>query len=492
MKKYIFLIINIILLSSFQDFLDVQPESNIDKDQLFSTEAGFKEALNGVYTLCASQQLYGEELTFGNLDVLAQNYDFNDVELQKIAAFDYSYTAFEENNNDIWTSAYRAIANCNNILSQIDEKKSLFTGKNYELIKGEALCLRAYLHFDVLRMFAPSFKSQPEVAGIPYVTNVSTSSTPFSTVTQVLEKAIADLLAAKALLAVSDPMLPESYVVGYPDPDIDEDATELNNPDLFLQNRRHRMNYFSACGELARVYLYKNDLSNSLIQAKEVIESEKFPWTRQADVLQTDPELKDRIYYKELVTAWFVPGSLERLNELYSGENPGLSATTAQINDIFEVATIGAEDMRYTQGFLKKAATAGGTERSLMLKYNRTPEPMSNIHPLVAPAIRLSEMYYIAAEASFDTNPGAAVQYFTSVWRNRGIEKTISGSITKDEFMDLLVNDARKEFYGESQIFFMYKRLNYPVKISPTQTYAPSDKIFVFPIPNDEYAYRNN
>ena len=155
------------VFASCKKYLDVKPKSQVDETQLFSSAQGFREALNGVYTLCASTDLYGGNLTFGSysvhsttggLDVLAQNYQFQDVISQKIENFDYTQPTFVATTTDIWDSGYRAIANCNYILAAIDGKKGLFAGNDYQLIKGEALTLRAYLHFDLLRMFAPTLR----------------------------------------------------------------------------------------------------------------------------------------------------------------------------------------------------------------------------------------------------------------------------------------------------------------------------------------------
>jgi hypothetical protein len=491
MKKYIYIIAVLMAFTSCKKFLDVKPESQIDKDQLFSTEEGFKEALNGVYTLCASQKLYGGNLTFSNLDILAQNYQFNDVGYQRIANFNYTDAGTIAKNTDIWSTGYNAIANCNYILEAIDAKKGLFAGNDYSLIKGEALTLRAYLHFDLLRMFAPSYVSGATSKGIPYVTVVSTKSTPFSTVSGALDKIIADLTAAKALLRGSDPIVSSAYVVGYP---TDTASRETTSPDLFFQNRRHRMNYYSVCGELARAYLYKNDLTNSLSNAQEVISSNKFPFTNEADFFQKDITKRDRIFYKELVSAWFIDTKdiNTELAGLFTNADPLYSATTDQIDQIYEKSQSGGDDWRYKQWFLATASTQGGADRAVLQKYDNNSTPLVNLHPLVAPAIRLSEMYYIAAEASFDTNPTQAMQYYNTIRAKRGIGDQISNITDKPTFINLLLVEARKEFYGESQIFYMYKRLNHGVTVSATQTAPASNQIFVFPLPVDEGAYRNN
>jgi hypothetical protein len=488
MKKYLFIIVSLLMVStSCKKFLDVQPESDVSKEELFSTQDGFMEALNGVYTYCGSTDMYGGNLTFSNLDIIAQNYQFSDVTNQKIASFQYSDPAWVGKYNAIWTNVYKAIGNCNAILEIIDQKKALFTAKNYEIIKGETLNLRAYLHFDLLRMYAPSFKNNPTAKAIPYVTTVSTKSTPFSTVTETLDKVIADLNAAKALLKTADPITTASYVVGYP---TDTKATELSSPVLFTQNRRHRMNYYASCAELARVYLYKSDYVNSLANAQEVIDAQKFPWTLQTDFFNSDATKRDKVFYNELVFAWYVPKSEEQLIGLFSKDNPDYSAVSSQIDAIYETGSVGAEDWRPKQWF-RTVKASGVPDRSYLVKYTVNPTPQVNLHPLVAPALRLTEMYYIAAEASFSTNPGKAVDYFNTVRTHRGIGTALPASISQSDFMTELVKECRKEWYGESQIFFMNKRLNRNIVTTEGLIYPASNQIFVFPLPIDEQAYRN-
>jgi len=54
-----------------------------------------------------------------------------------------------------------------------------------------------------------------------------------------------------------------------------------------------------------------------------------------------------------------------------------------------------------------------------------------------------------------------------------------------------LVKEARKEFYGEGQLFYMYKRLNRNIVGLSGISYPASDKLFVLPLPIDETDYGN-
>ena len=106
----------------------------------------------------------------------------------------------------------------------------------------------------------------------------------------------------------------------------------------------------------------------------------------------------------------------------------------------------------------------------------------------MVPMILMSEVYYIAAEAIFDTKPKEARGYLELVKKGRGISKKFDNVTNKSEFIDLLVNDARREFLGEGQIFYMYKRLN---RLIPASSYyssdiLPTDENVVLPKPDSE------
>ena len=56
----IFLIVGMALLSvSCDKWLDVKPQSQLDRDDLFSSENGYSDALIGVYAELCDGSLYG-------------------------------------------------------------------------------------------------------------------------------------------------------------------------------------------------------------------------------------------------------------------------------------------------------------------------------------------------------------------------------------------------------------------------------------------------
>ncbi|WP_343690766.1 RagB/SusD family nutrient uptake outer membrane protein [Chitinophaga sp.] len=479
MRLLITTLILTLTFTSCKKWLDLQPESEISDEVLFSTQEGFQEALIGVYTKCSQEALYGKELTVGTPEVLAQNYTLTDNDRYyylKTSKYVYTDPDFINRKDQIWQGLYNAIANCNLLLSNIDNKQKIFTGSNYALIKGEALALRAYLHFDLLRMFAPV---TPTATGIPYVTRYTKDITPMSTVGAALDSAINDLKKAKELLAI-DPIISKSYIIGYPAQTDTTLNTEESNPVLFLQNRRHRLNYYAVCGTLARVYLYKNDKTNALANAMEVINSKKFPWTNNSDFLAVDDDKKDRILYKELLFGWYIPSMAKTYkNSFFLSGTSGIHIAENAGQYIYETGGAGADDLRYKEWLV---SSSGNTSNTLnVTKYMHNTDNTAtdaNLHYMMAPAIRLSEMYYIAAECSNDAT------YLNTVRTHRGIGSPVTGDLITE-----LLKDCRKEWYAEGQIFYMYKRLNHDIYNQNGSSIPASDKIFVLPLPNDEILY---
>jgi hypothetical protein len=353
----------------------------------------------------------------------------------------------------------------------------------YELIRGEALALRAYLHFDLLRFFAWSYQEGASQEAIPYVDSYSNKVTMLSTVEEVITRALADLNEAKTLMAGTDPILDAGYVVGYTS---SEDATEEDNANLFLQNRRHRMNYYAVCGELARVYLYKGDHTNALSNALEVIDSKKFSWTVPSDFLESDVTLKDRIMYNELVFGWYAEARTTDLYNRFSSVVTGLYISYDAGRSLYEVGGVGAEDYRFKGWFTQVSGSDGASYQ--IMKYMRDED--ENLHDLMAPAIRLSEMYYIAAESIYGTNPAKAWEYFNTVRFNRGIGTTLdeSSGVT---FITEILKEYRKEMYAEGQMFFAYKRLNRNITSQSNVICPAGAAIYVIPLPEDEIEFGN-
>ena len=76
MKKiYAILLLNASLFTtSCCDWLDVAPSNQVNGDKLFEVGDGYRNALNGVYLNLGTSSMYGQSISWGFMDVIAQYY----------------------------------------------------------------------------------------------------------------------------------------------------------------------------------------------------------------------------------------------------------------------------------------------------------------------------------------------------------------------------------------------------------------------------------
>ena len=172
MKKYIVgICFSMLFFTSCSDWLNVEPKTTVKEEEVFSRELGFKEALTGAYIKMASTGLYARNLSYGFLDVLGGRYNQGTNQKDYYTFAPDPSSLVESYCESIWSNMYNIIANLNNLLYYCDKNKSVFTTPDYyEIIKGEALGLRAFLHFDLLRMYGPIYKENPGAKRIAYRT----------------------------------------------------------------------------------------------------------------------------------------------------------------------------------------------------------------------------------------------------------------------------------------------------------------------------------
>ena len=199
MKRYIIVCLSILFFSSCSNWLDVQPKTTVEEEEVFSREIGFKEALTGIYIKMASKDLYAKNLSYGFLDILGQRYEPSNVEAyQDELWYTFPSTKTESYTTAIWGKMYNIIANVNNLLYYCDKKRDVFTTENYyEIIKGEALGLRAFLHFDLLRMYGPIYEQNPTSKRIAYRTVFNREPKEMQSSNVVVDSIIADLKQAE-------------------------------------------------------------------------------------------------------------------------------------------------------------------------------------------------------------------------------------------------------------------------------------------------------
>ena len=136
--KYLTMIVLVTTVVSCDSWLDLGSEDRIMENTLFSSQAGFMTALNGVYIELLNSSLYGGTLSYKTFDILAQYYDCDKDEQtwQKLSTFDQ--TAKKGQVSGLWSKVYTLLVNVNTIIEACDERKEVLNSEYYHIIKGEA------------------------------------------------------------------------------------------------------------------------------------------------------------------------------------------------------------------------------------------------------------------------------------------------------------------------------------------------------------------
>ena len=139
-KYYLFSIISLLLcFTSCNDWLNVNPQGQVEAEDLYATTKGCNAALGGVYYTFSGSNLYGRNLTYGIVDILAQYWDFStntSHQFYNVSTYDYKSSVAVNTFGNIWGDLYYVIAQCNAFI----EYSSPHSGKisNYDLLLGEA------------------------------------------------------------------------------------------------------------------------------------------------------------------------------------------------------------------------------------------------------------------------------------------------------------------------------------------------------------------
>lgn len=455
----------LLCLSSCSEWLDVRPDTQLSESDQFSSEVGYKDALIGVYQSIAAESLYGKELSFGLVDVLGQNYtNTNSPGHVYFSASTYAYqdASAETKINSIWNNQYASIAQINYLLKDIDKNKALFTGNNYGIIKGEALALRAFLHFDLLRLFSAHAASNLDKEAIPYMKDFTVVPQASLTTANVIQACLDDLVSAEKLLVADNDLIDSE-----------------NSADPFLAYRENRFNRYAVLSLLARIHLYAENKELAFDYAKQVIDDNKFDFLKLAQ-LNTDVADIDRTGTDEHVFAVYV-SNLQALTEpvfktgTVTTANSRLLVETSRKNELFTVTS----DIRNYPVYW--ADSKGITYYAKLWQEDDNDERYRKRIPL----IKLSELYLIAAETA--PSVGEGVAYF-NVLREARIDGLLSANTTSSVLTSEIAKEYRKEFICEGQLFFFYKRNR--TSVVPGNIIGPMrDEHYTLPKPLQEIEF---
>jgi hypothetical protein len=484
MKRILIYILTAGCLTGFtscKKFLDVTASNQIKSEDLLSTEVGFKDALMGVYIGMGQNKHYGSMQTYVVTDILAQQYKplINLSVYYQLQSYNYEHMAGRKYTDMFW-ELYKTIAGINNALNQMDGQQSIFNPINYKIIKGELLALRAYLHFDLMRLYGhENYQGRPELAtfpAIPYVTAYSKEVTPQRSYTETFALILKDIQDAAELLK-EDPV--------YPNTSRPADYYANVNRDGFYNNRNSRMNYYALKALEARVYTWMGGAANlqkAASAAREVIDNGPAMLINSSNSGSNDRAFAaEHIFHLEVyqLPLWsgaLKSGSAADYNALFVDETT--FNTVYELND----PQIGAVDKRQIVQFVQDGN--GRTPVKLAAAPGQTPNKFF-------PMMRVSEMYYIEAEYELINNRLNAIQLLNEVRRSRGILKDIPDTATDEEVKQELTKEYQKDFSAEGQLFFYYKRNGFDTFRGLPSSIMGDDKLYMLLYPQNELELGN-
>jgi hypothetical protein len=396
----------------------------------------------------------------------------------------------------IWKAYYNAIAQLNDILQAIDDQQNVFQNNNYELIKGEALGLRAFLHLDLLRLFGPIPDGATNKPAIPYVDEMTKDPNRLVTMpyTTVIANIIRDLDAAEALLKEVDPLLTS-------------DNHHLNNPslnyadgwkapsDLWQTSRQTRFNYYAVLGAKARYYHWIGDKTNAVLYAKKVIDSKKFRLAAAVDygsAVDADYS-KNLVMLSEHLFGVNNPSHQDIIQSYFKQSGASLSGNITNITTyVYEGNTTEMRNIpnRYWIARVHTTNSQSGTTATTnhFLKYGGNDE-FPSINRI--PVLRLCELYFILLE---DAPLSESASYYSQYVDSRTLPIAYKDELTTDaSIRTRLEKEYRKEFYGEGQIWYFYKQHKYTTipRATASGSFAiPADYInFEIPKPKSQVVF---
>lgn len=419
---------------SCDSWLSVSPSNEMPVEDQFGSEQGVKDALAGAYVLVKDQNLYGKALSFGYIENMASLWD------AAVASVEESLTLHEYDKvtgavDDLYGKMYNAIANVNNILDHIHADNGvLLTPGMYEIIRGECLALRAFLHFDLMRLFGP-VPADLEAGGakLPYVKVVSKEIKLPVSYDEYKNFLLEDLRDAAALLKAHDPIVVESSVT-----------------DEFLLKRTCRMNYYAVKALQARAFLWYGEKENASAAAMEVIEAKNSDGSKKFDIeaIKTAFPGQDFLIYPEQIFGLYD----HRLDDKYSSFfRTGILYKGTSSQEIMK-NLYGNTGKDFRELYLWELQRRVDGDRYTIKKYNVT----SGVKQI--PLIRLSELYFIAIES------GSAEQgqKLWDEYRDSRVLDRKDLPTDPKQLQQEILTEFRKEFYAEGQLFYLYKRYNSP------------------------------
>ena len=448
MKKIIYITLVAAIMGACST-LEQEPTTSVSTSTAITSVDDLAYAVNGAYyiaTYGGQMSVSAEMALYG--DVIGPDSDVKNGSGQYCQKL-HERSVTSKDSYNTYYYLYKGIANINKALEAAEELEDASKEKYIAELYG----MRGLFHFQLATFYAPIPTSgSSNTMGIVLATDVYdiTYTAGRASLDDTYEQIIKDL------------------------------TTCINSSAVETKVNDGHVNKWAALALRARAYLYWGKYSEALADAKNVIDNSPYTlytidnyvasWTTQDGcsemIMQylTDDEYNAQRY---------APG-------YYT--HPDGYTEYLLTESFYNFMQEDPNDIRSKMAAWRETENGKGTDGYYTMKYpgkSGASVPLYNNNIKVC---RLSEMYLIAAEASLKTTgASAAVGYLNTLRKNRITGYT---DATTTDINDI-INERRKELFGEGQIAFDYWR-NGKSFMSGPATYGPTNDYNVLPIPQDE------
>lgn len=433
--------------SCASDYMDTVPSNAVSEASINSSLDNLYVALNGIHKEMVSQEsgyqcLGGEPGFMFCRDIEADDITWITNTWCKAAYLGWSCNMNESSgyNQKYWQIYYQWILNANKIITGVEEAPKTDEAL-YNQIKGEALCIRAWAHFNLVQLYAKRYAAGGSNTqdGIPYRLSAATTQQARNSVEEVYQLINEDLdVACKCLEGINP---------GY-----------------------HHYSEMVAWGLKARVALAKQDYSNAASYAAKAIQLAE---SNGGALMQGDQlmcgfadicsDTKEAMYAARTPddeTVYFYSYyAYMSWNFNATAIRQGVKCINADTYD-----TMSETDLRRAW-WDPTGAMEVPTKSFVKNPYqNRKFTARSSADAVGDVAfMRLAEMYLTEAEALARAGKNdEAQQVFTKFQVTRDPSYVAKGN-TGDALAEEIMNSRRIELWGEGFRFYDLKRLNLPI-----------------------------
>ena len=448
MKKFIFALPVTILLAGC-DALDQNPSTAVTMDTAITSVEDLANAVNGAYYVAT----YGTVLTVASemsiyADLVGPD-SYQPASSGQNASRLAQFALTPADTYNAYYYLYSAIASINNAL---DKAALLDDQEGAAPYVAELYAMRGLFHFHLATFFA----SIP-TSGSPNTNGIVLSDKVFDI----------DYIGQRAGLDAT-----YDFIIS--------DFTKAIQTGLNKGKNTGHLNYWAALALRARAYLYSGNFEAALADAQEVISDSPYSlyttgnytkmWSQEGademilEYLQTDVYNAQR-YAPGYYTSPLGYSEYGVSEEFYNWLN--LNPLDVRSKMVANCMQAPDSEPDYHVGYypLKYPGNAGAS----VLAYT------NNIK-----VVRLSEVYLIAAEAALKTG-GDAAAYLNALRANR-----IDGYVDVETVsLDDILDERRKELFGEGQIAFDFWRNGKTVD-NGAFVVGPADYRTVLPLPVEE------